>query len=228
MSLRLPRYAVLSDGRIIHAITGAEPGENENGEAGGAGTGSSDDGTNNGGGSDSKKDDSSSGEEPITQEEFEKLRARMQAADRRASDYEKKIREFEDRDKTAMQKLEGQIETLVAERDELREKLKLQRRDNAFLTTNGVSWHDAQMALSKINWELVTDSETGDVNTSALKKEIERIAKDAPFLVKSGGGSESNSGKNSGPSGHHQTGNGSGDKTPDRAALEKKYPALRR
>ena len=229
MSLRLATHATLSDGRVIRILCGAEGtnddgsnDENKNDEGG----------TDNGGAGDGGNDDGDSGAgATVSLEELEKIRARMQAADRRASEYERKIREYEDKDKTTQQRLEGQVESLTAENQKLREELKGSRRDNAFLTTNGVTWHDAKLALSKIDWDSVTDSDSGEVNTSALKKEIERIAKESPFLVKaqsSGSGSGGGGTGKQGPSGHHPGGSGGDKNNADRAALEKKYPALRR
>jgi hypothetical protein len=228
MSLRLAKYAILSDGRFVRILCGAEGDDDENKDDNG---GAENDGGNTGG---TETDDGSSGTGSstgtVSPEEYEKLKQRMQAADRRASEYETKIREFEDRDKTATQRLEGQIQNITEENKKLREDLKASRRDNAFLTTNGVTWHDASMALGNIDWDTVTD-EQGEVNTSALKKEIERLAKEKPFLVKAStsGSSGGGNGKDKqGPSGHHPGGSTGDKKTADRAALEKKYPALRR
>jgi len=224
MSLRLVKFAELSDGRLIRILCGAEgDGDNGSGGSGDDGDKGGDPGT--GGNDDDGKTDPPSG--TVSLEELEKVRARMVAADRRATEYEKKIREFEDRDKSTEQRLNGQVETLTKENENLRQQLSGVRRDNAFLTANPVTWHDASIALTKIDWDVVTDAESGEVDTSKLKKEIERVAKENAYLVKSASPGE-NGKTPKGPSGHHPGGSGSDDKNVNRAAMEKKYPALRR
>lgn len=224
MSLRLVKFARLSDGRLIRILSGAEPDDNDDQNDD---TDKNDNGDDDG--SDDGDDDSSS-KQTVSAEEYEKIRQRMQAADRRASEYERKIREFEDKDKTELQRMAGQVETLTEENQKLREELQNSRRDNAFLTTNGVEWHNPKLALREIVWDNVTDSD-GNVDQAALKREIQRVSKEMPYLVKksdsNGNGNGSGSGKN-GPSGHQPPPGGTGKKDADRAALEKKYPALRK
>lgn len=241
MSQRLAKHAVLSDGRLIRILMGADPGDDPNGDGGnGSGTGGSGGtGNDDGAGGDDGSGDDGGNPTSVTPEELQRMRNRMQAADRRASSLEGKLREYEDRDKTETQRLQGQVESLTAENEELKKRVAAANRDNAFLKSNGVTWHDADVALSKIQWDIVT-GEDGEVDLKLLKKEIERVAKDAPYLVKttqsngsgsgSGEGNGAGTSRQQGASGHHP-GNNSGQATgsaADRAALEKKYPALRR
>ena len=84
--------------------------------------------------------------------------------------------------------------------------------------------------MSKLNWDALID-EDGDVDGTALERAIKALAKEKPFLVKKEvveGGDDNGPANGGQPSGSKV---GSGKKQTkadlDRAALEKKYPALR-
>jgi hypothetical protein len=235
MSQRLAKHAVLADGRLIRILMGADPSNDDPNNQGGTGTGDNGGAGDGGTGDDGSSDDG--GSQGVTPEELQRMRNRMVAADRRASQLDAQLREYQDRDKTDSQRLQGQVETLTTENEQLKKDIAASRRDNAFLKSNGVTWHDAEVALSKIQWDIVTKDD-GEVDLGLLKKEIDRVAKAAPYLVKTaqsgnsdgGGISSGGSTRQQGASGHHP-GNSSGQATgsaADRAALEKKYPALRR
>lgn len=134
-----------------------------------------------------------------------------------------KLKEFEDKDKSELERTSG-------ERDELKTKLDQEvstnrelRLTNAFLMTNTVTWHDPAMALRSLNTTDVVTKD-GDIDEKALKTAIEKLAKEKPFLVKSDGGD----GQHNGPTGAPVGSGARGVKQKDRAALEQKYPALRK
>lgn len=178
---------------------------------GGDGTGEDDD-------SDSKKNAT------VSREEFEKLLNRMKAADRAKTAAEAKAKQYEDKDKNALELATQRIEELekaVADKDTV---LRTQGLENAFFASNTVTWHNPNLALKELDLDGVQDDE-GNIDRAVLKRAIEKLAKAQPFLVKKEG--DNPNGKQ-GKSGNNP-GGGSGDKTAaDRKALEKKYPAIRR
>lgn len=159
----------------------------------------------------------------VTRAEYDQIKARMQAADKRAADLQTKIKEWEDKDKSDLEKAQGQVETLTQERDDLRGKLKDQALQNAFLTDNKYSWHDPRDALRLMDMEGVDVSDDGSV--SGLKPAIEKLAKAKPHLVKV---DDSGNGKgSSGASGSANNGTRKGGKPDPPKNYSSRFPALR-
>lgn len=173
-------------------------------------------------------EESSDDDKPVSRAEFQALFKRMQAADRAKTAAEAKIREHERAGQNELQKAQTDLEEANKKLHDLQEEVKTQRLQNAFLAANTVTWHDPEMAMSKIDLSLVLQDD-GTVDNRALKTAITNLAKEKPFLVKKDG--EDGGGKN----GSTGTGVGSdlgGSKNTKgkeaRELLEKKYPALRR
>lgn len=179
------------------------------------------------GGDDSSGDDG----KPVSREEFQKLFQRMQAADRAKTAAEAKLREKERADMDETTRAKAELEEAKAERQRLEDELKTERLHNAFLASNTITWHDPELAMSHVDLDGVLKDD-GTVDSKALKASIQALAKSKPFLVKTEG--ENGGGGNGGKNGSTGAGIGTdlgGDKDKNgaskRAALEKKYPALR-
>lgn len=159
----------------------------------------------------------------VTAEEFAALKKRMQAADQRASAAEKKVKEFEDKDKDEATKATERITTLESENSALKEKVGDLTLKNAFLSSNDIDWHDKDVALSNADLSEVMQ-EDGTVDKKALKKALEDLSKAKPFLVKKADKEDDLPGGQSGsPVGSGRKGD---KKKVDEEALRRKYPAL--
>lgn len=141
---------------------------------------------------DSNKDDESDDDD--REEQLSRLRKRMKAADKRASDLEKQVKELlagkgkdDDKDRepdaVAQQKiteLESQVETLTSERDRL-------RLEKAFLSSNDHEWHDPDTALDLAHTKGFLEDvleEDGEVSKRELRKALTRLAKEHKYLVR--------------------------------------------
>lgn len=222
MSQRLlvPMYAKLSCGRLIRIITGAE-GEVIIVPPGGAPV----------------TDPNAPPPDPnappvddptkpvqVTQEEYDRLLARMQAADRAKSQAELKVKEYEDKGKGELELAQSRVAELEAANAELSSALTTAKRDQAFLVNNTVKWHDPKLAMQQVEWDGVVNEDSGAINDAVLKKAIEALAKQRPYLV-----ATEDTGKPAGSPSGAPIGNGKPNdpKAVNREALMKKYPALR-
>lgn len=196
-------------GLAVAALRGSEPddgtgdgnGNGDNGSSGSGDGGGSGDGNGDGG---NNSDDGASTDGKDDPEK-EALRKRMVAADRRASDLEKRLKEFEDKDKTESQRLTDEVTNLKAQNEELQKALREAKVQNAFLTSNDYQWQDPDTALRLADLSEVVD-EDGEVDKKALKRALKDLADGKPFLVKT---QEANGSNGSGQSG---AGVGSGKK----------------
>jgi hypothetical protein len=164
--------------------------------------------------------------------EREKLRKRIKAADRRASEAERKVRELEDADKSEAEKATARVTELEKENGDLQSEVSTLRLQNAFLTANKQKWHDPDVALdlarSKKFLEDVVD-EDGEVDKKALGKALERLAKEHPYLVMTDDKSDKDDEPGE-PSG--QPAGGRSDNVKDekakKAQLRQRFPVLNR
>ena len=227
MSLRLitktRRTHTLSDGRIISQMMGAE-GEGEETE------GDIENDTDADETEDDEDDKSKSDKGSEDDPEKERLKNRMKAADRRAAAAEAKLREKELEGKSELEQIKAKLEQEQATNEELNGRIQELTRERAFLGSNTVTWHDPEMAMSKLSWDDIID-EDGNADSTALERAIKDLAKRKPFLVKKDV-VENDEDNKPGERQRSAPGNpGSGKKQTkaelDRAALEKKYPALR-
>lgn len=153
----------------------------DDGASGSGSGGSSGDGTGTEG--QQQDGDNPSGKGEVTREEFERVIARMKAADRRADAAEQKVKSYEDKDKTELQKtadelkeVRGKLDNTLKENAEL--KLKV-----AFLSANDVQWHDPEDALRLADLSEVLDGE-GNVDKKKLSKALQDLKSNKPHLVK--------------------------------------------
>jgi hypothetical protein len=177
---------------------------------------------------DDGEDSSGKSGEPVSREEFDRLFQRMQAADRRATAAETKVKEQDRAKMDDLTRAQAELEEVRGKLGETENALKTERLHNAFLASNTVTWHDPELAMSKIDLEGV-QKDDGTIDSAALKKAIAALAKEKPFLVKSEDGNDSK-GKNGSSGagvGTDMGGNHKDKAAANRAALERKYPALR-
>jgi hypothetical protein len=218
-------------GRVFWPIMGASPDDPADGEGGAGGADGSGAGNGeNGSGSEGQGSGSGQGEggentDVAKTPEYIALMNRMQAADRRASAAEAKIKEAEDAKKDDVTKATEKVtelETSIKEKDGTIAELRLH---NAFLMSNEHEWHDAEAALSLAQSNgYLSDvvKEDGTVDAALLKAALKKLATEKKFLVKAAG--EGDGTPSGGPVG---SGNGKGKgKEIDEEALRRQFPAL--
>lgn len=164
--------------------------------------------------------------ETISKAEYEKIKTRMQAADRRASAAEQKVKDFEKAGQTDLEKAQTERDEAFRERDAERQQLQSLRIHNAFLTANDVNWHDSGDALSMLQSHYMDGVEIDDQgNVSGMKEAIKKMAKEKSYLVNKGTTATSSTKD-------EMNGKRKGDGNTDQAArdkeLQKRMPALSR
>lgn len=184
-------------------------------------TGTDDEGTENDGTTEDtdteKKTDG--GDDSGAKAEAARYKARMVAADKRASELEKRLKAIEDKDKTELQRATDEANELKQQHAAALESLKKTRLENAFHTDNTVSWHNSKTAFALLNLSDVDIDDDGKVN--GMKEAIKDLAKREPYLVKT----EDSSTEASGSSINGRKGGGN---KVDRNSLAKDFPALNR
>jgi chromosome segregation ATPase len=166
----------------------------------------------------------------VSRAEYDQRMAQLAAADRKREEAEQKLKALQDAALSEEEKrkrdLEAATEQIKAKDDEIK-GLKLER---AFLKDNTHEWHNPDAALKLVDLSNVAISDDG--KTTGLKEALEALAKAHPYLVKpkadtTGDGAASTAGQSAGVTGVAGQGGGSGQGNAGRAALEKKFPALK-
>lgn len=225
MSRRLVKRVAVEDLEfLIPILTGAEdPADSDDND----GTDDGDDDNDGSDGSDDGDDDAHKGKDPRIKElsdENARRRNSEKALKKQLDDALVQLKNFTDKDKSETEKLTGERDELKTKYEETASALASLRLENAFLKVNAVDWHDPALAMTQVDLSGVMD-EDGEIDDKKLKAAVENLAKTKPFLVK--GEAEPKNPKV--PSGTPVGSGGRGSKKDlDRAALEKKYPALRR
>jgi hypothetical protein len=176
-------------------------------------------------------------ERVYTAAEYNRVKARMQAADRRATETEKRLKALEDKDKPEDVKTKAELATALKELEDIRKVRQKDLIQLAFLRANEVEWHDPEDALTMADLSDVEIDDDGNVDRKALKAALRDLAKRKPHLVKQSKKDdeqdeeeEDESKDDQRSSGSKMAGNrkGSKGKGPSRDDLAKKFPALRR
>lgn len=165
--------------------------------------------------------------ETVSKADFDRVKTHLAEADRKREEAEKRLKEIDDKDKSELEKVTErtqELEKALQERDSVLAELRL---ENAFLTVNGVRWHDSKAALLLAQREGYLDGvadDKGKVDQGKLKAALDKLAKEKAYLVNKddGAGAPPPSGTPAG-SGSRTTKNG-----PDDAALRERYRTLRR
>ena len=215
------------DGRPILPILGAAPDPDDGGEGDESG---GDSGAAGSGGGEGGEGDSGAGtnNDTVSREEFDKVMARLSAADKRASALEAEKKKAEDAKKDDLQRATDQVKELEEQVSGLQDQIKTLRLGNAFLSVNTHAWHDPDTALDIASRNGYLDDvlkEDGEVDNKVLKKALDRLATEKEFLVKKDSGPPP-PGEPSGEPAGGRSGN-QNDKGAQKAALKKRFPALR-
>ena len=149
---------------------------------------------------------------------------RLQAATKQAEAAQRKVKEYEDRDKTELEKLTERAETAEQRLAEVMQQNKAMALRSAFLAESGIDWVDpedaVEMAMSKYGLSEVEVNDAGKADQAAVKSIIKTLSKDKPYLVNKEDSKQ-------GPSGGAFNGSKGGKPAADKAGLAQKYPALR-
>lgn len=198
----------------------------------GEGTQSGAEGTQSGAGENSKgetgttetaaaKGTQSGAEETVSKTDFESMRERMKAADKRASDFEKQFKQLTEKDLPEVEKLKRDFEETTKQVDSLRATNSKLSLENAFLSDNTYEWMNPKRALQLIDRSSIEIEDDGSV--SGLKEALKALAASDPYLLKPksteeelpkpGGTAPGNNGSTSGGK-------------PDAKKLATRFPAL--
>ena len=240
MSQWLPIHPTITDpstGEPLRALTvignmpvwpsrgGQEDGDGSTGESGESSQGEDGDGDPEGNEGEQNSDGDGEGNtDTISKEEYDRLKARMQAADRRASAAEAKVKQHEDAGKTELDRMTGERDDALKRAETAQQALNDERIANAFLTSNKVAWHDPADALAMLRsryMDGVEIDESGRV--TGMEKAIQQLAKEKKYLVNSGSSTSSTDDAMNGK----RKGDGKDNKSKD-DELAKRMPALAR
>lgn len=179
-------------GRVVWPVLGAaDEGENAGGNNdAGANDGNNDggaqnanDGGNNDGGS-GGQNANGDGERTYTQADIDQITARMQAADRRASNFENELKKLQDASKTEQQRKDDEHAAAVKEAEKLRDDLRKARIGNAFFAVKGHNWHDPSDALDMLMSRYLDGVEIDDSGkVVGIDAAVKKMAKDKPYLI---------------------------------------------
>lgn len=176
---------------------------------------------------------SGSGKDP--KDDLEAVTARMKAADRNAAEARKaleaanaKIKEFEDKDRSELEKAQNDAREAQEVRDKLNQTVSGLRMQVAFLSSNDVNWHDPAVALRLLDTTDISIDDDG--NVKGMKEAIKRLADGHKYLVKSKDGDAGNGDEERPPrkkTGDSTNGSVGGGSKIDRKKMEERFPALR-
>jgi hypothetical protein len=143
--------------------------------------------------------------------------------------FKSKVDESERAQRTKEENLENDLRAAQTENEELRSVNDSLAIINGILTESAYTWHDVNLVAKELDSSVVKVDKSGKVE--GLKKDLQRLAKDKPFLLKgtqNNGGS--NGGNTNGPTGFQpgQGGahGGNNAQKANAAELAKKFPAL--
>lgn len=215
--------------RLIWPILGGDSSNDDDDDDDDDKKGTGDSGAGDGGddGGDSGTDD-----DVVTKAELDKIISRMKAADVRADKAEAALKKIEDAKKDDLTKAQERTTELEEEITGLQSTVRTLRLQNAFLTANKHNWHDPDVALRIAQDqgyldEDVTDDD-GKVDKVRLGKALDRLAKEKPFLVNTGGKDDDDEpGEPSGEPAGGRSNNGKDDKA-KREQLKRRFPILNR
>lgn len=170
------------------------------------------------------------GQSAVSREDFERLRAQLQAADQKRTETENQLKQLRDKDMPEMQKLTRDLQ-------EATEKLNAQsaanealRVENAFLTANEHEWHDPAAAMKLLDRSRVTVDADG--NVQGMKEALKALAQANPWLLKpkpAEGQGTAGTGANP-PPGTPPANGGIGQQQgsqPNKADMGRRFPAMR-
>lgn len=159
--------------------------------------------------------------------DYEKLLARMKAADKAKSVAENKLREHDQAKLSDLEKAQAQVDELTKRATAAEEKLKNTLIENAFHRSNKFEFHDVADAISALDLTGVEIDDDGKV--TGMEAAIKDVVKRKPHFVKSQ--KEKDAGNGAPAANGALNGTRKGDEKQqqaNRAALAKRFPALNR
>lgn len=170
--------------------------------------------------------DSGDGEETVPKTELEKIKARMIAADKAKSAAEAKLREIEQAKLSDLDKAKAANEELTKRAADAEAALKNTRIENAFHRSNKFTFHDVADAIAALDLSGVEIDDDGKV--SGMEAAIKDVVKRKPHFVKSQRENEGGTGQPAANGALNGQRKGEQQNAADRAALAKRFPALRK
>lgn len=156
----------------------------------------------------------------------ERARERANRLESENANLLKRLKEFEDANKSEIQKAQDDLAAEQKVNQELSDRLQQSRIENAFLADNTFDWHESRVALRLLDLSDVDIKDNGEV--VGLAEAIKDLAESHPYLLKAKNKDDADKGKKNGPSGGSTNNSGGGGKEPTREQMAAKYPALRR
>lgn len=132
--------------------------------------------------------------------------------------------------------LQKDLDNANAQIEQMTEIVRNVALQNAFIEKSGeVQWNSVKQAMAELledNYQVDVDVNNRTAEVTGIEKEIQRIAKDSPWLVKSGGVVDPNGSRGPGRPRSNPTGappagpKANGDKSARRAQMMNRYPVL--
>jgi hypothetical protein len=171
------------------------------------------------------------GQSAVSQGDYDRLKAQLQAADKRFSETDAALKQLRDKDMPELQKLQRDLTETQTAMTAVKAANEALRVENAFLTDNTHDWHSPAAALQLLDRSKVLVDAEG--NVTGMKDALKALAQANPFLLKPKPAEEQGQGAgtgNSPPPGVMPANSGIAPQTgaqPDKGALAKRFPALR-
>jgi hypothetical protein len=215
------------DGTVIFRAFAPEDEEEEPDETGGDTTDETDDGSS--GTDDTDDADKGKVRDPDAKnrsDEAAKYRRRLRDTEKALEERDKRLRELEDKDKDKVEILERNARE-ATERAEKAEaaRAKAEQRSAFFLSGAANLVADPSLALMLLDFKDLEPDDDGNYDANELLSRTEELLKQKPVLKKSADDSGEEKPNSSGTPSNGRKGD---KKDADRAALEKKFPALAR
>lgn len=225
-----PMLGAEGDSGDTTAQTGAQGGTGSTTDSGQSASAS---GSNSGDGDTGQSTGDKPPETTVSRDEFETLRRQLSAADKKREEAERKAKEFEDRDKTELDKATERATAAEAERDKAREEaaqLRLERTMLADPTYGADKWHDPEDVLVRLQ-RAVKDGQvtiTDDGKVEGVPNFLKKLSTEKKYLLKTESGSAGTTSATGSTMNGDKRGKSDEDAKAKRARLEAEFPALRR
>lgn len=206
-----------------------EGGDNEeNNDEGTGGDDGGDEGSSDTGGDGTQQtgDDIKDPEKKRLHDEAARYRNERNALKQEVATLQQKQRELDDKEKSELEKAQRDLKEATQERDKLTVELTEAHLELSFFKSGSAAmFRDPADALKFLDLRNLKVDDDGLVPEKDIKKAADDLLKAKPYLGR--GDDDSGTGGSSGQaSGRETNGRKGGQKDTDRAALEKKYPAL--
>lgn len=183
------------------------------------------------------EDDDEDEDEPKTRPERQAARYRTQRnqLQRQLDELKQQMRQRDDEGKPADELLKRDLTEAQEQVTSLSARVGSLARENAFLRSNEIIWHDPADVLKLIDFDEIDVDEDGNVDARQLRRALRDLAKRKPHLVKKSSArgqdnddEEDEQGSKSSASTMNGSRRGAQKKGSDRASLAKRFPVLNR